>query len=165
MTTIAFGPARNIDPTAFSRLNVAPVDREEQSTTGKQGDTVTISEAARNLAAGKEEDSQSLNMSLEQGGKSKALKDELDEEQLRIRQLREKIRKLQKEIKELEESALSEKEKATQLQTKQAELLELTSELQKLLNAGSGGTTGGASNIAGGTRAGSGTFMDKGSLT
>jgi hypothetical protein len=114
----------------------------------EQGDTVTISEEARALAAGEE--------SGETGetGDSKVGIDSLEQEEDQkeseidriIRMLKEQIQRIQEEIEELEKSDMPEKLKRTMIQDKQVMLMDLNDQLSDALEKkmkNIGGSVGG----------------------
>jgi len=83
-----------------------------------QGDTVTISQEARALAAP------------ETTGESGQSGEESEQNQI-IEQLEKRIEALEKELKEIQDSDLPEKEKTQQVQAKQVQLMELRDQLLK----------------------------------
>lgn len=142
MTAITLDSTQKAPSAAFSKLNVGSV--EKGNAPKKQGDTLTVSEAAKIMeAADKEKESGGLNIFVERNEDNQVINSQEDRKQQRIRQIKERIKQLQEEIKKLEESDLPEKEKTTQVQAKQTELMELTSELQKLLSGKKAGPIGG----------------------
>jgi hypothetical protein len=84
----------------------------------EQGDTVTISEEGRALAA------------MEKPGESKESDQEKDMDQT-IQLLKDRIQKLEEEIKALEDGDLPEDHKQTQLQQKETMLMDLRDQLLK----------------------------------
>lgn len=110
-----------------------------EATVPEQGDTVTISEEARALAA------------MEQSGDSKELDQETDMDQT-IETLKDRIEKLEAELKALEEGDLPEDRKQTQIQQKEAMLMDLRDQLLKAQQTklkASGTTDGGGTRATG----------------
>ena len=133
----------------FSPTEKTADENAQEAKTPVQGDTVTISEEARAIAAAEEPEKSEegqVNLSAEQTEES----DEESEVDRIIRMLKEQIEKLKEEIKELEESDLPEKTKLTLIQDKQVQLMELNDQLAEAMESKfkSMGTT-----ISGGTRA------------
>ncbi len=91
----------------------------------QHGDTVSFSLEARALAA---PEKKGTSLQIEQ-------KDEKEEENAAIKQLKDRIETLEKEIKELQEdNSLTEKQKTQKIQEKQAQLMELRDQLAKVQN-------------------------------
>jgi DNA-binding transcriptional MerR regulator len=118
----------------------------------EQGDSVTISEEARALAAAEE----SGDSAKSEGSKVgiDTLESEEDEEESEIdriiRMLKEQIQRIQEEIKELEKSDMPEKLKRTMIQDKQVMLMELNDQLSEALEKKMKNIGG---SVGGGTRA------------
>ncbi len=122
----------------------------QQAKTPEQGDTVTISEEARALAAPEEsEESEGLQMKLSAEQSEDTEESEADRI---IRMLKQQIEKLEEEIKELEESDMPEKTKRTMIQDKQAQLMELNDQLAEAMEnklKGMGTSPGGGTRAQG----------------
>jgi len=96
------------------------VKTPEQST----GDTVTISEEARALAAAEKSGETELKSDSESDSQTSA--------ERQIAQLKKQIEKLEDEIKEIEDDPeLTEKQKIQQVQAKQVQLMEMREQLSK----------------------------------
>lgn len=111
------------EATAFAdALDIRPArDGQEQGAQlphRQQGDTVSISEEARALAAP------------EQSGQAGKSRSQEKQEQL-VQQLKDRIEQLEQEIKEIEKGDLPEKQKLSRLMDKQAQLMELRDQLVK----------------------------------
>jgi DNA-binding transcriptional MerR regulator len=127
-------------------------ETSQEARVPEQGDSVTISEEARALAAGEE--------SGETGetGDSKVGIDSLEQEEDQgeseidqiIRMLKEQIQRIQEEIKELEKSDMPEKLKRTMIQDKQVMLMDLNDQLSDALEKKMKNIGG---SVSGGTRA------------
>lgn len=94
--------------------------RNDLDTQADQGDTVTISDEAKQL-------------SMNAGASSD---DETSIAEMRVQQLKDRIKELQEQIKEVQESDLPEKEKLQQIQDLTQQLMQMNQELTKLQNGG-----------------------------
>ncbi|BCS88876.1 FlxA-like family protein [Pseudodesulfovibrio sediminis] len=115
--TSVFVDSLGIKPTATEKK---ADDASQEAKTPEQGDTITISEEARALAAMEKPDESSSNSS-EEGNTMDST----------IQMLKKQIEELEEDIKELEDGDLPEKEKLTQLQDKQVQLMQLKDQLLK----------------------------------
>ncbi|WP_285907974.1 FlxA-like family protein [Pseudodesulfovibrio pelocollis] len=88
----------------------------------QQGDTLTLSQEARALAAAAKG---------EESGLAKGESDESSPQEQLISSLEKQIKQLEKEIDDLEKSDLPEKQKQQQIQAKQAQLMQLNDQLLK----------------------------------
>ncbi|WP_319541559.1 hypothetical protein [uncultured Pseudodesulfovibrio sp.] len=133
--TSAFVDSLSIKPAPSAEKTVDETSQEIK--TPVQGDTVTISDEARALAAP------------EESGESNQSDDESPVDQT-IKMLKKQIEKLEQEVQAIEDSDLPEKMKRTQVQEKQNQIMELRDQLSEALEAKmkNSGTS-----VGGGTRA------------
>jgi len=110
-----FVDALTVKPAATTKTGD---DAAQEARVPEQGDTVTISEEARALAA------------MEKPGDSHELDQEKDMDQT-IDSLKKRIQKLEEEIKAIEDGDLPEDRKQVQLQEKEAMLMDLRDHLLK----------------------------------
>jgi predicted RNase H-like nuclease (RuvC/YqgF family) len=133
--TVEIGKAVNQPAFAMAAAMRVPGQSGEEAQGQDAGDTVIISEQGRTMAA-------------KQAKAQESSSEESDEEIL-IRQLKERIAKLQQEIQEVQQDqALSEEEKRQKVMLKQSELVQLQSQLAKAYEelagaAGAAGQSGG----------------------
>jgi DNA repair exonuclease SbcCD ATPase subunit len=110
-----FVDALTVKPAATTKTGD---DAAQEARAPEQGDTVTISEEARALAA------------MEKSGDSHELDQEKDMDQT-IDSLKKRIQKLEEETKAIEDGDLPEDRKQLQLQEKEAMLMDLRDQLLK----------------------------------
>lgn len=116
--TVEIGKAVNQPAFAVAAALRVPGQSGEETRGQDAGDTVIISEQGRNMAAKQAQVQESSS------GES--------DENILIRQLKERIAKLQQEIQEIQQDqALSEEERRQKVMLKQSELAQLQSQLAK----------------------------------
>jgi len=126
--TSAFVDSLNIKP---SSTEDAADKNAQEAKTPEQGDTMTISEEARALAAAEKPGAseqgggEAKGESGQGGGEAKGESETDPQTQV----LKNRIKQLEEEIKELEKSDLPDRQKLTQVQKKQAELMEYRQQL------------------------------------
>ncbi|WP_319582906.1 hypothetical protein [uncultured Pseudodesulfovibrio sp.] len=147
----AFVDTLTIKPAATDKTES---ETAQEARVPEQGDSVTISEEGRALAAAEESGDSAKSGSSNVGIAAQQSEEDQGESEIDriIRMLKEQIERIEEEIKALEESDMPEKQKQTMIQDKQVMLMELNDQLTKAMEKkmkNAGGAVGGGTRAEG----------------